>query len=289
MALTNYLKMEKRSSVETLLELGWSYRHIERETGVRRETVARYDRSRHSNAAKVPTGSGEEPPNAAKVPTGSRGSRSQARPWHEEIAAGLSGGLTCQRIWQDLVQDHGYVGSYESVKRYAKRIKLTHPEVADVLHAPPGAEAQQDFFRGPPTFRADTGRWGRPWVFGMVLACSRYSYEEAVWSQDITSFIRLHENAFRAFGGIPRVVRLDNLKSGVARAALYDPDINAAYASFATHYGFTPLPCAPGKPEEKGKVERAGAYLKGNALAGRRFDSLAELNEYLTRWNCLFW
>ena len=116
MALTNYLKMEKKSSVEALLELGWSYRHIERETGVRRETVARYDRSRHSNAAKVPTGSGEEPPNAAKVPTGSRGSRSQARPWHEEIAAGLSGGLTCQRIWQDLVQDHGYVGSYESVK-----------------------------------------------------------------------------------------------------------------------------------------------------------------------------
>ncbi len=74
MALANYLKMEKRTSVEALLELGWSYRRIERETGVRRETVARYDRKRLSNAAKVPTGPG---------------SRSQARPWHDQIASGL--------------------------------------------------------------------------------------------------------------------------------------------------------------------------------------------------------
>ncbi|MBC7229344.1 MAG: transposase [Actinobacteria bacterium] len=68
--------------------------------------------------------------------------------------------------------------------------------------------------------------------------------------------MRLHERAFRFFGGVPRVVRLDNLKAGVARACLYDPDINPVYSAFASHSGFCPLPRFPGKAKEKGKVEK---------------------------------
>jgi len=60
MLVANYLKMLKRQQVLALLDLGWTYRRIEAETGVRRETVARYDRRRRSNAAKVFPGS--EPP-----------------------------------------------------------------------------------------------------------------------------------------------------------------------------------------------------------------------------------
>lgn len=50
--MPNYLKMPKKSQVLALLELGWSYRWIERETGVRRETVSGYDAIRRGNAAK---------------------------------------------------------------------------------------------------------------------------------------------------------------------------------------------------------------------------------------------
>lgn len=53
----NYLKMADRRRIEALLELGWSYRRIQRETGVDRETVARYDPGRDPKSAKVPTGS----------------------------------------------------------------------------------------------------------------------------------------------------------------------------------------------------------------------------------------
>lgn len=80
------------------------------------------------------------------------------------------------------------------------------------------------------------------------------------------------------------MVRLDNLKAGVSRACLYDPDVSEAYAAFARHYGFVPLPCRPQNPREKGKVERFGGYLK-NALRGRRFDSLDELNRFLGKRN----
>ncbi len=60
--MAHYLKMPKKSQVLALLELGWSYRQIEAETGVRRETVSRYDRIRSANAAKTFPGSDATPP-----------------------------------------------------------------------------------------------------------------------------------------------------------------------------------------------------------------------------------
>jgi transposase len=272
----NYLKMANKLQVQALLELGWSYRRIERETGVRRETISRYANEPDPNAAKVTTGS--------VTPGSAERHRSLAAAHHDFILAGVKGGLTAQRIFEDLVADRAFGGSYESVKRYVRVLRKTHREVADVMHSAPGAEAQVDFFAGPATLDADTGRWRRPWIFKMTLCCSRHSYEEAMFGQKIPEFIRAHEAAFRFFSGVPKVVRLDNLKAGVTRSCLYDPDIAEVYASFAHHYGFTALPCAPRKPEEKGKVERGCGYVK-NALKGRTFASLGELNAFLERRN----
>jgi hypothetical protein len=103
--------------------------------------------------------------------------------------------------------------------------------------------------------------------------------------QTIETFLRLHENAFADLGGVPKVIRHDNQKVAVVRACLYDPDVNEIYAAFARHWSFTPLPTRPRHPEENGKQERSGGYVKDNALKGRRFDSLAEQNEHLRRWN----
>ena len=71
--MTNYLKMPKKSQVLALLELGWSYRRIEAETGVRRETVSRYDRMRRANAAKTFPGSDASPSAASPEPAGAYG------------------------------------------------------------------------------------------------------------------------------------------------------------------------------------------------------------------------
>ena len=269
--MPNYLKMVKRQQVIALLDLGWTYRRIESETGVRRETVSRYDRLRRANAAKVFAGSGLPP-------------RSAAAACHSTIVEKHEAGLTAQRIWQDLVEELGYGHSYESVKRYVRRLRKTR-RVSGVIHAAPGEEAQVDFFQGVPTLDAASGEWKRPWVFRMTLGCSRHGYEEAVWDQKIETFLRLHEHAFRDFDGVPTVVRHDNLKAGVVRACLYDPDSNVIYAAFARHYGFTALPTRPSNPRENGKQERSGGYVKDNALKGRRFDSLDECNAFLRRWN----
>jgi transposase len=271
--------MADKQRIQALLELKWSYRRIERETGVRRETIGRYDRRRNSNAAKVPTGISAKP---AKPPTGSA---SACEPYREVIEAAVQKGLSAQRIWQDLQENTSFRGGYDSVKRFVRKIKRRRPEVADVMEHPPGAEAQVDFLQGPPTLDPASGKWRRPWIFRMVLSHSRHSYEEPMWRQDHASFIRAHENAFLDFGGVPAVVRLDNLKAGVVRACLYDPDINEVYEAFAKHWGFVPLPARPRHPEEEGIVERGGSYLKDNALKGRKFNSLEELDAFLKRWN----
>ena len=200
------------------------------------------------------------------------------------ITEKLDAGLSLQRIWQDLVEEYGYSASYESVKRFVRTIAPTRRAVG-VFHCAPGAEAQVDFFRGAPTLEAATGEWRRPWVFRMTLGHSRHVYEEAVWDQKLATFLRLHERAFRDFGGVPLVVRHDNLKAAVVRACFYDPDSHDVYLAFATHWGFTPLPTQPRTPQENGKQERSGGYVKDNALKGRRFDRLDAQNAFRRHWN----
>jgi transposase len=308
MSMPNYLKMPKKSQVLALLELGWSYRRIQGETGVRRETVSEYDKTRQANAAKTFPGSDPSPPpdspdisrdegpNPAKrfagsgskpaktFPGSSPRSRFAAAVYRTAILEKLDVGLSLPRIWQDLVEDYGYGASYESVKRFVRTLAPTRRAVG-VFHCAPGAETQVDFFRGAPTLDAATGEWRRPWVFRMTLGHSRHGYEEAVWDQKLETFLRLHERAFRDLGGVPTVVRSDNLKAAVVRACFFDPDSHDVYLAFATHWGFTPLPTQPRRPEENGKQERSGGYVKDNALKGRRFDSLDAQNAFLRHWN----
>ena len=306
--MANYLQMPKKQQVLALLELGWSHRRIQRETGVHRETVGEYDRARPSNPAKTFPGSdpaggapppgdqGEPTANPAKTFAGSEpnpaktfpGSvvrrRFTAAPYRTTIAEKLDAGLTLQRIWQDLVEEFGYGASYESVKRFVRTLAPVRRAVG-VFHCAPGAEAQIDFFRGAPTLDPRTGEWRRPWVFRLTLGHSRHGYEEAVWDQKLETFLRLHERAFRDLGGVPAVIRHDNLKAAVVRACFYDPDSHDVYVAFARHWGFTPLPTQPRHPQENGKQERSGGYVKSNALAGRRFESLDAHNAHLRHWN----
>ena len=275
----NYLNMADKQRIQALLELGWSYRRIQRETGVHRDTVARYDPKRTSKPAKVAAGSLLKPAGV------SLGSFSACESYRDYIDKALDKGLTAQRIWQDLREDYGFGYSYGSVKRFVHCLKKKRPEVAGVMEHPPGKEAQVDFFKGPPTLHPTEGRWCRPWILRMTLSCTRHGYEEAIWTQDRTHFLRAIEHAFIDFGGVPEVLRHDNLKAAIVRACLYDPDVSELYAAFARHWGFVPLPARPRHPQEDGIVENSNGYVKDNAIKGRRFDSLEELNAHLARWN----
>jgi len=118
-------------------------------------------------------------------------------------------------------------------------------------------------------------------LFVAVLGASNYLYAEAIGSQRLEHWVNAHVHAFEALGSVPRIVVCDNLRSGVARAHRYEPDVNATYAEMAAHYGVAIIPTRPGKPRDKAKVE-AGVLLAERwilaRLRNRRFFSLAEAN-----------
>ncbi len=185
-----------------------------------------------------------------------------AAPFHDVIQKAVDKGLSAQRIWQDLVELHGYAPGYLTVQRYVHRLKRRHPEVADRMEHPPGDEGQVDFFKSKAAVRdAKTGRCRYPWVFRMTLSCCKHGYEEALTDRKMTSFLRAHEHAFIDFGGVVRVVRMDNTKTAVTRACFYDPDLHEIYEAFAKHWGFIPLPSRPRHPQEQGVQERSGGYV----------------------------
>jgi len=105
-------------------------------------------------------------------------------------------------------------------------------------------------------------------VVRVVLSFSRKAYSEAFFRQDTEQFIRGLENAWRAFGGVPRILNLDNLKAAILHADWFDPGLNPKLAIFAKHHGCTILQCRPRTPEHKGKIENGIAYAKDNALRG---------------------
>jgi transposase len=208
---------------------------------------------------------------------------SLCEPWRQVILDKLGAGLTAQRIWQDLVREHGFGGKYHSVRRFVRHLGRSQPLPFRRMECAPGEEAQVDFGSGIPITGPD-GKRRRTQVFRIVLSHSRKGYSEAVYRQTTEEFLRCLENAFWHFRGVPRVLVLDNLKAGVEKPDWFDPEMNPKLRSFAEHHGLALMPTRPRTPRHKGKIESGVGYVKKNALKGCVFDSLEEENRHLLDW-----
>jgi transposase len=215
---------------------------------------------------------------------GSRAGRtSNCEPWRDTIRAKFDQGLSAQRIYQDLIGDHSFTGSYYSVRRFVNRLEAKCELPFRRMECAAGEEAQVDFGTGAPIVLPD-GKRRRTHVLRIVLSHSRKAYSEVVYRQTTDDFIRAVENAFWYFGGVPQRLILDNLRAAVSKADWYDPELNPRVRSFAAHYGVAFLPTRPYTPRHKGKVERGIDYVQENALRGRTFAGLAEQNRFLLDW-----
>lgn len=297
--MSNILEVPQQHAIQALIAKRWSLRRIARTLGVNRRTVKRYaNASTPKCTTEVIPGSvppdeskcttevitGSAPPDEPKCTTQViAGSRSLCAGFQEVIAPMLELGLSAQRIYQDLVTGHGFSGSYPSVSRYVGKLKARDPERVWRIECQPGEELQVDFGLGGPLVEPG-GKTRRTWLFRAVLSHSRKGYSEVVARQDTETFIRVIENAVRYFGGVPRLLNLDNLKAAVIKADWYDPVLNPKLVDFCRHYGMTLMPCRAYTPQHKGKVERGVAYAKNNSLKGRKFASLGEQNAHLLHW-----
>jgi transposase len=187
-------------------------------------------------------------------------------------------------IFQDLVDTHGYTGAYNSVKRFVRALRHKEPEQFDRLSFLPGEEMQVDYGEGAPTLVPGTERYKKPRLFVATLRHSRRSFRRVVWKSGQHLWAQLHEQAFRYFGGCPQYVVLDNLKEGVHRPDLYEPELNPVYAAMLEHYGVVADPARVRDPNRKGTVEHAIGHTQATALRGKRFESLEAQNEFLEHW-----
>jgi len=129
-------------------------------------------------------------------------------------------------------------------------------------------------------------------VFVATLGASHYTYVEATLTQTVADWLGAHVRSLEYFGGVPRAIVPDNLKSGVRRPCRYEPDLNPSYQDFAEHYGVAILPARVRKPRDKAKVEVGVQGVERWIMAPlrhRTFFSLGELNvalrEEIERYN----
>jgi transposase len=207
---------------------------------------------------------------------------------HHDYIKDMLGVVTMATIWQRLRDEHGLQASVASFRRYVRANMPEEVRRAQVTvlrdDPPPGEEAQIDYGRLGSWIDPKTGKRHQVWAFVMVLAASRHMFVWPGFKMDQAAWTQAHVEAFAFFGGCPRRLVPDNLKTGVAKPDLYDPKINRSYSELAVHYGLLVDPARRGKPKDKPRVERPVPYIRDSFWRGREFVSLEQIRTAALRW-----
>lgn len=180
----------------------------------------------------------------------------------------------------------GYKGCYETVKEFVAPLRLAYQlenKAYMRYETLPGEQSQVD--------------WGSAWVwlgdkrqkihiFTLVLGYSRRLFAKAYFDEKTAHLLAGHEAAFQWFEGYTKEILYDNPKTMVLNHDVETGEVllNSTFKDFCSHYQFKPRFCKPYRAQTKGKIESGVKYIKRNFLAGRRFKSLAHLNQELEKW-----
>ena len=197
--------------------------------------------------------------------------------------------INVRELYEDLILEYGYTGSYKSVLRYIRH-NFSKPKIRTYrrVETPPGAQSQTDWGE----FKDIDIGLGPQSLHAFVMTLSHSRKPAVIWSrsENQLSWLSCHNEAYRRFQGIAAVNRIDNLKTGIAQGAGAWGKTNKVYRAYAKAVGFHIDACAPRRAYEKGKVEAKVrlARLRANP-EGQVFDSLEHLqswtDERLDMWS----
>lgn len=189
--------------------------------------------------------------------------------------------LRAPRLLQ-ILQDRGYTGGVGLIRSKIRELRprFKKPYMRMIAHI--GEQAQVDWAHCGELKIGSAKR--KLYLFVMVLSYSRAIYAKFCVNLNTSTFLRCHEDAFKYFGGIPRVILYDNLKSVVIARRGNLIRFNDDILEFSGFYGFEPRPCSPYRGNEKGRVERTIRYLRDNFLAARSLTNLDAINSNIYEW-----
>jgi transposase len=244
-----HLRAEERTAMSVLLEQGHSQSAVARLLGVSEGTV-RYHRKRMKGAAL--DGRSKQVPKAAAFSAAIEAWRSQQ----------AEGRINLAPLHDRLCREHGYTGSLKSVQRYWKRT-YPAPKIRSRrrVETPPGAQAQVDWveFPGVTLGREEVD------LVALIVTLSWSRKRAVVWARakDMLSWQSCQIACLQRLGGVPAVLRIDNVKTAIATGGGSWGKINDIYRRFATQLRFHVDACQPRHPQGKGKVERHARDLRG--------------------------
>jgi transposase len=200
-------------------------------------------------------------------------------------------GLTAVRLCQE-IQAQGYAGRCSILRDFLRPLRQEHRRLGQLtvrFETAPGEQGQVDW--GHFGTILHQGQRCSLYGFVMVLGYSRALFVHFTITQRLETFLGCHLRAFEAFGGYPRELLYDNVKTVVlarpdlqADAAGQTPRWHPTFLDFAGYYGFTPRLCRPYRARTKGKVERMIRYVRESFFVGRQFVDLADLNRQAALW-----
>lgn len=189
--------------------------------------------------------------------------------------------LRATRMWA-MVRERGYPGSARQVRRKVAELRPILGEAFLRRRTFAGEEAQVDWASfGHVTIGAARRALS---CFVMTLSFSRALYLEFFFDQTLENFLRGHVRAFTAFGGVPRLILYDNLRSAVLERYGEGIHFNPRLIELASHYHFAPRACRPARGNEKGRVERTIRYIRESFFAARPFTTLSDFNRQAHLW-----
>lgn len=219
-------------------------------------------------------------------------------PYAEEIRLLIAGdketgkpAMKAKTAWDVVSHRHDLTGkvSYETFKRFVREHSLAgaQPVAVPRIETEPGEEVQIDY--GKAGMKDVASRRRTINAYCGILSCSRLPFVQFVLTQDEVSFCQSAADMFTFYGGTTVRINLDNLKSGVLNADIYDPTFNRSFAELCEYYSVIADPARAASPRDKGKIER---FVQVARELFRRLDalypdaSLDELNQHALAW-CL--
>ncbi len=189
--------------------------------------------------------------------------------------------LRATRISQ-MIRDRGYTGSIVQLRRFVACIRPSHKEAFLRLSTFPGEQGQVDWASFGEVAIGHARR--RLSCFVITLSYSRALYLEFFFDQRLESFLRGHIHAFEDWGGLPRTLLYDNLRSVVLERRGDAVHFHPRFLELCAHYHFAARPCQVRAGNEKGRVERVIRYIRESFFAARPFTTLEDFNRQALEW-----